>query len=112
MTAVPGVMTPSEIERAYALGCSVQKFFPAGAAGGPSMLKALAGPYSHLGLGFVPTGGVSAENLRSYLELPIVVAVGGSWIVKRDLIASHDWQEIRRRIREAREIVASSRPAR
>lgn len=101
----PGVMTPTDVEAAYGLGCHLLKFFPAGAAGGPTMLKALQGPYSHLGLEFIPTGGVSAENLRSYLDLSCVAAVGGSWMVKRELIAGHNWDEIGRRVAEARAIV-------
>lgn len=105
----PGVMTPSDVEAAYALGCTLLKFFPAGAAGGPKMLKALHGPYSHLGLEFIPTGGISADNLSSYLELPGVAAAGGSWMVKRDLIADHSWDEIGRRIDNALEIVGSCR---
>ncbi|MFW5894274.1 MAG: bifunctional 4-hydroxy-2-oxoglutarate aldolase/2-dehydro-3-deoxy-phosphogluconate aldolase [Verrucomicrobiota bacterium] len=105
----PGVMTPSDVEAACALGCTLLKFFPAGAAGGPKMLKALHGPYSHLGLEFIPTGGISAENLASYLELPGVAAVGGSWMVKRELIVDHDWDEIGRRIDEAVKIVAGCR---
>lgn len=108
---IPGVMTPSEIETAHGIGCSTLKFFPAGAAGGPSTLKALQGPYSHLGLEFIPTGGVSADNLAEYLALDCVAAVGGSWIVKRELIAERNWQEISRRIDEARTILHHCRPA-
>lgn len=102
LAVTPGVMTPSEIERAYGLGCTLLKFFPAGAAGGVPMLKALTGPYGHLGLRFIPTGGVNADNLADYLALPCVAAVGGSWIVKRDLIADHNWDEIARRVQAAR----------
>ena len=105
----PGVMTPSDVEAAYALECTLLKFFPAGAAGGPEMLKALYGPYSHLGLEFIPTGGIGADNLASYLELPGVAAAGGSWIVKRDLIAGQNWDEIGRRIDDALDIVANCR---
>lgn len=105
----PGVMTPSDIEAASALDCTLLKFFPAGAAGGAKMLKALQGPYSHLGLEFIPTGGISADNMAAYLELPGVAAVGGSWMVKRDLIAERDWEEIGRRIDEALKLVANCR---
>ncbi|MBN8456581.1 MAG: bifunctional 4-hydroxy-2-oxoglutarate aldolase/2-dehydro-3-deoxy-phosphogluconate aldolase [Verrucomicrobia bacterium] len=92
----PGVMTPSEVEQAMALGCKVLKFFPAGNAGGPAMLKALAGPYAHTGVRFIPTGGVTADNLTDYLKLPIVAAVGGSWMVDKSLVAAGNWAEITR----------------
>lgn len=92
----PGVMTPSEVEQAMALGCKVLKFFPAGNAGGPAMLKALAGPYGHTGVRFIPTGGVTADNLTDYLKLPIVAAVGGSWMVDKSLVAAGNWAEITR----------------
>lgn len=97
----PGVMTPSEIERALALGCDLLKFFPAGAAGGTAMLKALAGPYAHTGVRFIPTGGVSAANMGEYLALPVVAAIGGSWMVDPKLIAARDWPAITRLTREA-----------
>jgi 2-dehydro-3-deoxyphosphogluconate aldolase/(4S)-4-hydroxy-2-oxoglutarate aldolase len=98
---MPGVATPSEIEQAMALGCTVLKFFPAGALGGPAMLKALSGPYQHTGVRFVPTGGVTAGNLHEYLSLPVVAAVGGTWIATRDDIAQGRWKEVTARCREA-----------
>lgn len=104
----PGVMTPSEIERALGLGCQLLKFFPAGAAGGVSMLKALAGPYAHTGVRFVPTGGVSAGNMRDYLDLPVVAAIGGSWMVDPQRIAAKDWPAITRLTREALALAAGS----
>jgi 2-dehydro-3-deoxyphosphogluconate aldolase/(4S)-4-hydroxy-2-oxoglutarate aldolase len=97
----PGVMTPSDVERALALGCKLLKFFPAEAAGGVAMLKALAGPYAHTGVKFIPTGGVSAANLTDYLKLPIVAAIGGSWMVEKQLINDGKWAEITRITREA-----------
>lgn len=97
----PGVMTPSEIERALSLGCNLLKFFPAGAAGGVPMLHALAGPYAHTGVRFVPTGGVSATNMRDYLDLPVVAAIGGSWMVDPKLIAAKDWSSITQLTRES-----------
>ncbi|MEM9237838.1 MAG: bifunctional 4-hydroxy-2-oxoglutarate aldolase/2-dehydro-3-deoxy-phosphogluconate aldolase [Verrucomicrobiota bacterium] len=103
----PGVMTPSDIEQALALGCSLLKFFPAGAAGGPGMLKALAGPYAHTGVKFVPTGGVNSGNLGDYLSLPVVAAIGGSWMVDKKLVATGDWSEITRLTKEALEAAAS-----
>ena len=69
---MPGVMSPSEVEQALDLGCKLLKFFPAAAAGGVAMLKALAGPYAHTGLRFIPTGGITPGNLCDYLRLPLV----------------------------------------
>lgn len=97
----PGVMTPTEVERALGLGCKLLKFFPAAAAGGPAMLKALAGPYAHTGVKFIPTGGIHAGNLRDYLALPVVAAVGGSWMVNQKLIAAGDWAQVTARAAEA-----------
>ena len=77
---IPGVCTPSEIEQAMALGFRTLKFFPAEAAGGVAMLKSLIAPYRHLGVRFMPTGGVKPANVESYLALPEVAAVGGTWL--------------------------------
>ncbi|MBO5723706.1 MAG: bifunctional 4-hydroxy-2-oxoglutarate aldolase/2-dehydro-3-deoxy-phosphogluconate aldolase, partial [Lentisphaeria bacterium] len=78
----PGICTPSEIEQAYEEGCRFFKFFPAEAAGGVKMHKAIAAPYKHLGIKFMPTGGVSMENVSCYLALDEVAADGGSWLNK------------------------------
>ena len=75
----PGVMTPSEVEQGLQLGCRLQKFFPAEAAGGAKMLKALAGPYAHTGLKFIPTGGISAANLSEYLLYRASTSISTSW---------------------------------
>lgn len=91
---MPGVMTASEVERGLALGCNLLKFFPAEAAGGTAMLKALAGPYLHTGVKFVPLGGIGPATLAEYLKVPIVAAVGGSWLVERKLIGERDWAKI------------------
>ncbi len=98
---VPGVLSPSEIEAAYGHGCTLLKFFPAGAAGGAAMLRALAGPYASLGVRFCPTGGVSLANMNEYLSLPEVFAVGGSWIASSRQIAAKQWSVITRQAREA-----------
>lgn len=100
---VPGVLSPSEIEQALGLGCSLLKFFPAGAAGGPKMLKALAGPYAPLGVCFCPTGGVKLDNMNDYLSLPEVFAVGGSWIASKRQIADRQWSVVTQQTREALE---------
>jgi 2-dehydro-3-deoxyphosphogluconate aldolase / (4S)-4-hydroxy-2-oxoglutarate aldolase len=94
---VPGVATPSEIEQALALGCRVVKFFPAEALGGVAMLQALVAPYAHTGVRLVPTGGVGPGNLKSYLDLPQVAAVGGTWLAKPDDLAAGRWPVIRER---------------
>jgi 2-dehydro-3-deoxyphosphogluconate aldolase/(4S)-4-hydroxy-2-oxoglutarate aldolase len=89
---MPGVMTPGEAMAAMAAGLSLLKFFPAAAAGGTAMLKALAGPFPSLR--FCPTGGVDARNAAEYLALPNVVAVGGSWITPASAIAREDWAAV------------------
>lgn len=101
MPFVPGVMTPSEVECALALGCKLQKLFPASVAGGLEMLKALAGPYDHTGVKFIPLGGVNAKTAADYLALPIVAAIGGSWMCDKKLIAGKDWAQITRLTKEA-----------
>ncbi len=102
-TFIPGVMTPSEIEKGMAIGCSLLKFFPAGAAGGISMLKALAGPYASQGIKFCPTGGVNLENMNEFLALPTVSCIGGSWLATRRQIAERQWPVITQQVREALE---------
>ncbi len=98
---IPGVMTPSEIEQGLALGCNLQKFFPAGPAGGVSMLKALAGPYSGQDLQFCPTGGISLNNMNDYLALPMVANVGGSWLATKQQIAEKQWAVITNQVKDA-----------
>lgn len=105
---VPGVMTPSEVERGLTLGCKLQKFFPAEAAGGVKMLQAFTGPFAATGVKFIPLGGVNAGNTRDYLALPIVAAVGGSWMVERKLIADKDWKTIRELTAQAVRMAALS----
>ncbi len=102
---VPGVMTPSEIESALQAGYKLLKFFPANLAGGVPMLKALAGPYGPAGVRFVVLGGVTAANMREFLDLPIVAAVGGSWVVDPTLVAKRDWQAITARTKAALAII-------
>lgn len=105
---VPGMATPSEIEQAMALGCTLLKLFPAEALGGVAYINALAGPYAHTGLGLVPTGGVTPENLTSYLGAPMVVAVGGTWLAKRDALARGDWDGITRVVKAAAAVLAGN----
>ena len=103
----PGVMTPSDVEQALALGCKLLKFFPAEAAGGVNMLKSLTGPYAHTGVKFIPTGGVTSANLATYLKVPVVAAVGGSWMVDKALINAGKWAEITQLTRAALEAAAA-----
>jgi 2-dehydro-3-deoxyphosphogluconate aldolase/(4S)-4-hydroxy-2-oxoglutarate aldolase len=98
---VPGVMTPSEVDKAMNLACRTLKFFPAEQAGGVAMLKALEGPYGHTGVRFIPTGGINPGNMGSYLQCPSVVAVGGSWMVEKKLVAAQDWIQIEQLTRAA-----------
>lgn len=90
----PGIMTPSDLQVALRLGCGMVKFFPAMPAGGPNMLKNIAAPYLHTGIGFNPTGGVTLDNLGDWLALPEVRAVGGTWIATRKDIAEGNWAKI------------------
>jgi len=89
---LPGAATPSEVANLSSHGFEVQKFFPAEAAGGVAMLKAISGPMQDIK--FCPTGGVSPKNATDYLSLPNVICVGGSWIASRKLIADKAWDEI------------------
>jgi 2-dehydro-3-deoxyphosphogluconate aldolase/(4S)-4-hydroxy-2-oxoglutarate aldolase len=96
---LPGVATASELMVTQADGFSFVKFFPATAAGGIPMLKALAGPFPDVA--FCPTGGVTAETAREFLALPNVKVCGGSWLTPADAIAAGDWGRITRLAREA-----------
>jgi 2-dehydro-3-deoxyphosphogluconate aldolase / (4S)-4-hydroxy-2-oxoglutarate aldolase len=98
---MPGVITPSEIEHARAYGLDILKFFPAEAAGGATMLKALAGPYGHTGIKFIPTGGINLDNLEDYLNIGCVAAVGGSWFVAKDLVQAQKFDEISQLTKQA-----------
>ena len=106
---IPGVITPTEIDRGVCLGCKLLKFFPAEAMGGVKALKAIAGPFAHTGVKFLPTGGIEAGNARGYLDLPMVAGVGGSWMVAPKLIKERNWTQIAHLAREA---VTLGRPMR
>jgi len=98
---IPGIMTPSDIQAAIKAGCTSLKFFPAGAAGGPELLKAMATPYVNLGVQFCPTGGVSIDNMNDYLSMPEVFAIGGSWLATKRQIQAKDWATITQQVKEA-----------
>ncbi len=89
---LPGVCTPSDIEAGLSRGLSTLKFFPAEASGGVNMLKNLAGPFPNLT--FIPTGGIGLHNILDYAKQPNILAVGGSWMVKPELIEAEDWPAI------------------
>ena len=103
----PGCLTPSDMEAAMDMGLDVVKFFPAEQAGGLAYIKAVAAPYT--GLRFIPTGGVSRSNLGAYMAFKKVLACGGSWMVKKELIDAENYEEISRLCREAAQIVAETR---
>ena len=103
----PGCITPSEVAQAVKRGLKVIKFFPAEQFGGVSTIKALAAPYT--GVKFMPTGGVSAKNLESYLSFDRIVACGGSWMVKGDLVKAGKFDEIKTLVEEAVQLVADIR---
>ena len=103
----PGVSTATEAQQAWNLGLRVLKFFPAGLAGGVPMLKALAAVFGDLS--FMPTGGVSAKNLREYLEVPSVIACGGSWLTPAAAIEAGDYERITALAGEALQIAKKVR---
>jgi len=105
----PGVVTPTEIERALSYELKYLKFFPAEASGGVNLLKALYAPYRHLGIRFNPTGGINLGNMESYLSLEAVYAVGGSWVAKKDVIAAGRWDEITENARKIGDAVHAIR---
>ena len=99
MPVVPGVNNPSGVEAGLEKGLSVLKFFPAEQSGGTGMLSALAGPFPQVS--FMPTGGINLKNIADYAKCTNVLAIGGSWMVKSELIESENWQEITHLSREA-----------
>ena len=95
----PGTSNPSDIEQAIELGLDVVKFFPAEAAGGINMIKAMAAPY--VNIKFMPTGGINANNITNYLDFPKIIACGGSWMVSDALVKAGKFDEITRLTKEA-----------
>lgn len=103
----PGVVTPSEMEKAIEMGLEVVKFFPAEPSGGLEMIKAVAAPYTMLK--FMPTGGINPKNIVPYLQYEKILACGGSWMVKGNLISEGAFDKITDLTKEAVELVRSSR---
>jgi len=104
----PGTATPTDIEMALDHGLSVVKFFPCEALGGLKTLKAIAAPYSMIR--FIPTGGITAENLASYLKFAPILACGGSWMASKELLADRKFDEVTRLTRAAVDIAKQARP--
>ena len=103
----PGTCTPTDVEKALTFGLDVVKFFPAEPAGGLDFIKAIAAPY--VGVKFMPTGGINANNVRDYLKYDRIIACGGSWMVKGDLIKAGDFEKIKELTAEAAGIVKEIR---
>jgi 2-dehydro-3-deoxyphosphogluconate aldolase/(4S)-4-hydroxy-2-oxoglutarate aldolase len=103
---VPGASTPTEIDMAMNAGLTLVKFFPAEASGGVGYLKAVSAPYSSVR--FMPTGGVTLDNIPDYLALPSVMACGGTWLAGTDLIAAGDFDRISANVRAVHERVTGA----
>lgn len=101
---VPGVMTPSEIEKGLAAGCKILKLYPADIAGGVKYIKSLEGPYLQTGVSFIPMGGVNLHNLSEYLNCDSVIAAGGSWLASKEEISGEDFGRIGETVRDSLEV--------
>lgn len=101
----PGVCTPTDIELAVEQGCRLLKFFPSEPSGGLAYLRTIAAPFAHLGVKYIPLGGVGASNAEAYLTEPAVQALGGSWLAPREMIRQKDWQRITANAAEVAAIV-------
>lgn len=104
---IPGCSTPSDVEVAMGYGLKVVKFFPAEPAGGLNYIKAISAPYSNVR--FMPTGGINPKNVSSYLECPAILACGGSWMVKKNLVSEGKFDEIEKLVHEAVKLVSEAR---
>ena len=107
MPFFPGICTPSDIEKANELGCSVLKFFPAEPCGGINYFKSMISPYTHLGLKFISLGGINLDNIYNYTESQHFIGVGGSWIAEKKLIENNDWNEISKRAKDTLDLIKS-----
>ena len=105
----PGICIPSEIEATAASGCRILKYFHAEGMGGLKYLKGINNPYKYLNLRYIPLGGISVDNMRSYLEASEIIALGGSWIAPAALINENDWDSIARNADEAVKILREVR---
>ncbi len=105
----PGIATPSDIEAALEHGANLLKLFPAEPSGGLAYLKSISAPYAHLGLKYIPLGGLTEQTMANYLGEKSVAAIGGSWLAPRELIQAKDWAGITARAKRASEIVRQYR---
>jgi 2-dehydro-3-deoxyphosphogluconate aldolase/(4S)-4-hydroxy-2-oxoglutarate aldolase len=109
LSFAPGICTPSDIEAALEINCRLMKFFPCEASGGLTYLRNIAAPFAHLGIKYIPLGGVDASNAAKYLADPLVAALGGSWLAPKELIASESWAAVTANARQASEMVKAAR---
>ncbi|MDD5200941.1 MAG: bifunctional 4-hydroxy-2-oxoglutarate aldolase/2-dehydro-3-deoxy-phosphogluconate aldolase [Terrimicrobiaceae bacterium] len=109
LSFAPGIATPSDIEIAIENGCKVLKLFPCEPMGGLAYLKAIAAPYAHLGLKYIPLGGINAKNMTAYLSDPLIAALGGSWLAPRELVKAANWPAITALASEAAQTIQSLR---
>ena len=105
LSFAPGVMTPSDIEIAIQEGCRILKFFPAETSGGLKHLESMSAPYNYLDLKFIHLGGCNINNAADYLRSDLIIAIGGSWVAKRNLIQSKDWNSIKSNAKEISDLV-------
>ena len=101
----PGIATPSDLDCAIDMGCRFVKFFPAEGMGGVNYLKSISAPFNHLDVKYFPLGGINSNNMNEYLNIDNVIAIGGSWIVKDQLVLNKQWKEITKRALEVRNII-------
>lgn len=106
----PGICTPTDIELALEVDCRLLKFFPCEPCGGLPYLKTIAAPFMHLNLQFIPLGGVNAANAATYLQDSSVLALGGSWLAPKELVAQGNWMAITNLASEITGIVQQVRP--
>lgn len=109
LSFAPGIMTPTDIEMALEEGCRILKFFPAETSGGMAHLTSITAPYQYLGLKFIPLGGCNFNNARSYLESDLITAIGGTWLAKRPLIQSENWDAITNNAKEIKTLITQIR---
>ncbi len=109
LSFAPGIATPTDIEAALEVGCQLLKFFPCEVSGGLPFLKNISAPYQHLGLKYIPLGGINAKNMATYLEDPLIAALGGSWLAPREAIRAGDWKTITNLAAEAAAMIKNIR---
>ena len=112
LSFAPGICTPSDIESALEMNCRLMKFFPCEASGGLAYLRNIAAPFAHLGVTYIPLGGVDALNAGKYLADPLVTAIGGSWLAPKELIASENWAAVTANATQASSTAKAIRGAR